>query len=257
MDNAWETVLARLHLRAILPVIEDIAPVDQVIKELTAGWNVRIQFQMAGGDPATTLIFQNGTLKTSREKVPGPKVVLTFKDARFVNEVFQNKTKKSPTPNIVALGHLSKLLKLDQVLGRLEHYLRPEEAFLKDPDNLKFCVELTLKVLAYGIKEVAEHDPEMRPVVEHLPNGTIEIRVKEGPAVHASIKDGIFSPGIGPAEKPNAVLEIQDLETAWKMLQGDLDLFAAVGSSRIKIRGLVPLLDGINPLLDRLSLYLA
>jgi len=137
LDNAWETVLARLHLRAILPVIEDIAPVDQVIKELTAGWNVRIQFQMAGGDPATTLIFQNGTLKTSREKVPGPKVVLTFKDARFVNEVFQNKTKKSPTPNIVALGHLSKLLKLDQVLGRLEHYLRPEEAFLKDPDNLK------------------------------------------------------------------------------------------------------------------------
>ena len=116
---------------------------------------------------------------------------------------------------------------------------------------------MTLKVLAYGIKEVAEHDPEMRPVVEHLPNGTIEIRVKEGPAVHASIKDGIFSPGIGPAEKPNAVLEIQDLETAWKMLQGDLDLFAAVGSSRIKIRGLVPLLDGINPLLDRLSLYLA
>ena len=36
-------------LRAILPVIEDIAPVDQVIKELTAGWNVRIQFQMPVG----------------------------------------------------------------------------------------------------------------------------------------------------------------------------------------------------------------
>ncbi len=257
MENANQNVLARLHLGAILPLLEDIAAYDPEIREATGDWNVTLQFQLPGGDPATALEFKQGKLIAHRIGVKGSKVTLTFKDARFLNEVFQGRSKKSPRPNLQGLFHLKKLTGLDPVLGKLEHYLKPSAELLQNPETFDFCARLNLYALAYGIKVVGEHDPEMSPVVSHLPDGVLEIRVTGGPSAHIGVKEGQFFPGRGPAEKPNAVLEISDLNTAWAMLQGTLDLYAAVGSEKIKLRGNLPLLDGINPLLDRLALYLS
>lgn len=135
--------------------------------------------------------------------------------------------------------------------------MKPDEKLLEDNNSLEQCVRLTLYAMAFGVKEIGEHDPEMKPLAEHLPDGLVEIRVKGGPAVHITVKKGTFTPARGRAEKPSAYLEIADMETAWNMVQGTLDQYAAIGSGKIKIRGLIPLIDGINPILDRLSIYMA
>lgn len=257
MENANQNVLARLHLGAILPLLEDIAAYDSLVHEATGDWNVTLQFQLPGGDPATALEFKQGKLQAHRTGVKGSKVTLTFKDARFLNDLFQGRSKKSPRPNLQGLFHLKKLTGLDPVLGRLEYYLKPSAELLQNPETFDFCTRLNLYALAYGIKVVGEHDPEMSAVVSHLPDGVLEIRVTAGPSAHIGVKQGRFFPGRGPAKRANAVLEIADLDTAWAMLQGSLDLYAAVGSEKIKLRGNLPLLDGINPLLDRLTLYLS
>lgn len=256
MENANQNVLARLHLGAILPLLEEVAAYDPMIGEATAGWNVTLQFQLPGGDPATALAFQNGKLKAHRGGVRGSKVTLTFPDARTLNDLFQGRGKKTPRPNLQGLFHLKKLMNLDPVLGRLEYYLRPSAELLLKPETLDFCTTLNLYALAFGLKVLGEHDPEMKPVISHLPDGTLEIRVCNGPSAHITVKDNRFTPGKGPAEKPNAILEIADLNTAWALLQGALDIYAAVGCEKIRLKGNLPLLDGINPLLDRLALYL-
>lgn len=257
MNRDQSMVLARLHLGAILPLLEDIAARDSLVRETIAGWDFPLQFRLAGGDPATTLVFKKGTVTAHRGEFKGFPPALTFKDSSFLNEVFQGKTQKNPTPNLPAIFKARQLMQVDRVLGRLEHYLKPEPELLNDPENFAFCVKITLYATAFGIKEVGEHDPEIRPVALNLPGGTVEMRVAGGPAAHLTVKQGFFEVRRGPAEKPNATLEFADLRTAWNTFQGNMDTFAAVGSGKMKIRGFVPLLEGINPLMDRLAYYLS
>ncbi|HPU01932.1 MAG: hypothetical protein GX890_01895 [Firmicutes bacterium] len=257
MNRDQSMVLARLHLGAILPLLEDVAEYDPVVQEAISGWNFALQFRLAGGDPSTTLVFKDGRVTVQRDGSKGFTPALTFKDAEFLNEVFQGRTQKSPRPNLAGIFKARQLMQLDKVLGRLEHYLKPQPETLADPETFAFCVRLTLYAVAFGIKEVGEHDPEVRPIVLELPDGTVEMRIVNGPAAHLVVKGGRFEAQRGPAEKPNAILEIADLQTAWDTFQGNIDTFGAVGSGRIRLRGLIPLVEGINPLMDRLAYYLS
>jgi len=250
-------VLARLHLGAILPLLEDVAAYDPVVGEAIAGWNFALQFRLAGGDPATTLVFKDGRVTAHRGGSKGFTAALTFKNADFLNEVFQGRTQKSPLPNLAGIFRAKQLMQIDKVLGRLEHYLKPQPETLADPEKFAFCVRITLYAVAFGIKEVGEHDPEVRPIVMELPDGTVEMRVEKGPSAHLTVKGGNFEAQRGPADNPNAILEFADLQTAWDTFQGNIDTFSAVGSGRIKLRGFIPLIEGVNPLMDRLAYYLS
>ena len=252
-----QDVLAGIYLKAVVPLLEDIAEIDEKIRETVKDWNFNLQFQLPGGLHASSLLFREGNITALREKSPGPAAVLTFSDAATLNAVFQGRSDKSPRPNLVGLLHLKKLLKVDSLLKRIEFYLKPDQALLSDPGFFSSCVRLTLYAMAYGVKIVGEEDPNMIPLAHALPDGTVEIRVKDGPAVHLIVENGVFQPFKGQAAEPGAYLEFADLQTAWDMLQGNIDKFGAIGARKIKIRGLIPLIEGIDPLLDRLSLYLA
>lgn len=257
MEAVKELVLARIYLRAIIPLLEDISEFDSETQQIIKGWSKPIQFQLAGEDAAVTLSFRQGKVFALRDKINKSRITLTFSNAETLNAIFQGRSKKSPRPNLTGLLHLKKLLQVDPLLKRIEYYMKPDEKLLEDHNSLEQCVRLTLYAMAFGVKEIGEHDPEMKPLAEHLPDGLVEIRVIDGPAVHITVKNGVFTPARGRAEKPSAYLEIADMETAWNMVQGTLDQYAAIGSGKIKIRGLIPLIDGINPILDRLSIYMA
>ncbi len=252
-----QDVLAALYLKAVIPLLEDLAEIDDAVAGVVKDWNFNLQFQLPGGLHASSLLFQGGKVEALRAKAPGAAAVLTFSDAETLNAVFQGFSDKSPRPNLYGLFHLRKLLKVDSILKRIEYYLKPNESLLDDRAFFSHCVRLTLYAMAYGVKIVGEEDPEMIPLARGLPEGTLEIRVVDGPAVHLVVENGVFSPFKGRAEEPCAYLEFADLQTAWDMLQGRVDKFGAIGSRKIKIRGLIPLIENIDPLLDRLSLYLA
>lgn len=260
MDATRQSVLARLHLGAVLPLLEDVVAHDPRAGELVTGWQLALRFQLPGGRPATALVFQDGKLTVPAEP-PGkggpPQVSLTFRDAAHLNAVFQGTSSQNPRPGLAALFHIKELGKLNALLSRLACYMKPSAELLQDPAEFQFCVMLNLYGLVFGIRQIGENDPDMKPVVRHLPEGVVEFRVMgNGPVAHLKVASGIFSPGRGPASGANAVLEIRDCATAWAMLQGRLDLFSAVGAGIIRLRGYIPLLDGINPLMDRLSWYL-
>lgn len=144
MNRDQSMVLARLHLGAILPLLEDIAAYDAATREAIAGWVFPLQFRLSGGDPATTLVFDNGTVTAHRGKFKGCPPALTFKDSFFLNEVFQGKTEKNPTPNLPGIFKAKQLMQIDRVLGRLEYYLKPEPELLDNPETFAFCVRVTL-----------------------------------------------------------------------------------------------------------------
>ena len=257
MEAIKELVLARIHLRAVIPLLEDISEFDTTVGQIIKDWKMPIQFQLPGGEAATTLSFRQGKIVALRDKINASRITLTFSNAETLNAIFQGRSKKSPRPNLTGLFHIKQLLKVDPLLKRIEYYMKPGQEILEDEKTFEQCVRLTLNALAFGVKEIGEHDPEMKPLAKNLPDGVVEIRVVAGPAVHLAVNKGLFTPAKGRAEKPNAYLEFDDLQTAWDMVQGNLDQYAAIGSGKIKIRGLIPLIDGINPILDRLSIYMA
>lgn len=257
MNQVHSMVMARLHLGAILPLLEDVSAYDSAVRKAIAGWDFALQFRLKESDAATTLVFKDERVTASRGRIDGFHPALTFKDAAFLNDVFQGRAQKSPAPNLAGIFKAKQLMQVDKVLDRLEHYLKPQPETIADPESFAFCVRITLYAMAFGIKEVGEHDPEVRPIALDLPDGTVEMRVADGPAAHLVVKDGKFEPHRGPAEKPNAYLEFADLQTAWNTFQGNLDTFAAVGSGKVKLRGFIPLLEGVNPLMDRLAYYLS
>ncbi len=252
-----ESVLAAIYLKAVVPLLEDIAEIDEEVRDIIKDWNFNLQFQLPGGLHASSLLFKEGTVEAWRARSPGPAAVLTFSNAATLNAVFQGKSDKSPRPNLYGLFRLKELLKVDSLLKKIEYYLEPDEDLLSDPEAFSNCVRLTLYAMVYGVKVIGEEDPDMIPLARNLPRGIVEIRVKDGPAVHLEVENGLFNPGKGRAVEPCAYLEFEDLQSAWIMLQGEMDQFAAIGSKKVKIRGLIPLIDGINPILDRLSLYLS
>ncbi|HOX37701.1 MAG TPA: hypothetical protein PL033_06905 [Candidatus Brocadiia bacterium] len=256
MQNSTDMVRARLHLGAVLPRIAEVAARDKAAQDIIRGWNMVTQFQLPGGDPATALIFKDGKLTAQPGDYGGAKVTLTFPDAPTLNAVFQGKSKQQPRPSVNAVFHASKLKKLDGLLARLDYYLRPSAEMLKDPEQFAFVVELTLTVLTCGLKYVGENDREARPVVAHMPEGTLEIRVPGGPTTHIEHRAGKFNPAKGSAARPNAILELRDMDTAWRMLQNKVDFFAAVGLGEVRLKGSIALLDPISLLMDRLDIYL-
>lgn len=259
MDASRELVLARLHLGAVLPLLEDIVRFDETARRIVNDWNVTLQFRLPEKQAATALIFRNGILTAAiepdRAQKP-PTVNLTFRDPDHVNAVFGGQSYKNPRPGLCAVLHLRELKEVPNLLSRLAFYMCPSTEMLKEPSVFRFCVMLNLYALAFGIKQVGEHDPDMEPVTLRLPEGTIEFRIENGPVANLGVSYRRFSPARGPAARPSAVLEIKDNQTAWRMLHGQLDMSAAAGAGDIRLHGYIPLLYGINPIMDRLALYL-
>lgn len=78
------------------PLLEDVAAYDPVVGEAIAGWNFALQFRLSGGDPSTTLVFEEGRVTAYRGQFKGYPATLTFKNADFLNDVFQGRTKRAP-----------------------------------------------------------------------------------------------------------------------------------------------------------------
>ena len=253
----YDQFVARLHLHAVLPLLEEIVEADDEARALAGEWDHTIQFHAAGGIGAH-LAFRDGSLKVGRGKTGKPTIALWFKSAADLNRMFTGKGFVLP---IVwkGLWHPLLLRGFTKLSNRLERYMRaPEEEVLRDERVLKLVVKLQLYAMVFGLKEVGENDPAVSGYVKDTPNGTVEFRIlPDGPVAHLVVRDGLLSPAKGPALRPNLIMELKDHRTAYELFQGRLDTLAAVGACDIKLRGLIPLIDGLSPAMDRLDIYLS
>ncbi|MFC1890619.1 hypothetical protein ACFL4G_12775 [Thermodesulfobacteriota bacterium] len=253
----YDQILARLHLHAVLPLLEEIVAADDEASAMVARWDHTIQFHAVGGIGAH-LTFRDGSLQVGRGKIRKPTIALWFKSAADLNRMFTGDGFVLP---IVwkGLWHPMLLRGFTKLSKRLEHYMRaPEEKVLGDEKILALVVKLQLYAMVFGLKEVGENDPAVSGYVKDTPNGTAEFRIMpDGPVAHLSVRDGLLSPSRGPALRPNLIMEIKDYRVAYELFQGRLDTLAAVGACDIKLRGQIPIIDGLSPSMDRLDVYLS
>lgn len=253
-----QTILARLHLHAVLPALEDLAALSPETRQLAAGWKFSLRLALLNGPSATLSSPGDGRLVVTPGDTAPARLVLRFLTASQLNRTFLNQGAFPPLPTggfwrVLGVRTFIKLTKqLDRVLQATP------DALANEPFRL-LHLRLLFRVLVGAVPIVAETDGVSRHTLSHTPPGTVELRVPGLRLVgHLRWAKGRMTSALGPAPdaRPDAVITFVDLPTADDALLGRLDPNAAVGLGRVDVRGLIPLADGLSVVMDRVEGYI-
>lgn len=246
-------VKARCNLFAVLRGIEYLVEHDSECVELVKGKNLSIQFNVKNG-PSGNLSFKDGKAEMKEGKHRST-ILLFFTSPDHFNKMIDGTGNPIPLKGFTKIGFLTgPFMKL---ADKLNYYLRPEGDLLKDPEYFKMNTELTAYAAFFALAEIGNYDRIGQMSAHHMPDGLLQVRVEGGIGIQISVKGGKLSCKKGHHDDPRAILSFNDLETAHKILNGQLDTYSGLGNGSMGMRGFIPMLDNMNPLLDLVPLYLS
>lgn len=250
-----DLLVARLNLHAVLQNIEDLVRLDPEMAEFSRSWNTSIQFSVFRG-PAAYLEFKNGFCRHGIGTHPLPAIRLFFLSPGHLNRMFKNEAMPIPLKGFNQLG----FLKTDfaKLTARLEYYLKPPSPIPDDPAYINIRTTMMLNTAVHAARELALLEPTCMKVAAATPPGVIQIGVlPDGPYAHLSMASGAVTAAKGPATKPSATMTFRDTRAAYALLSGQQDSFLAVAEGDVMLHGLLPMIDNIGLIFDRVEKYLA
>jgi hypothetical protein len=251
---SYELLKANLNLYAVLQNLEDLVEYDPEINKMAKDWKVSIQFLVKNG-PKLFIEFKDGKCRVGRGKIKRPSVKLFFFSPKHLNSMMDGNGNPIPLKGFTKLGFLTK--DFPKVTDKLEYYLKPTDELLKDKKYLEMNTRLTLNTAAFAVPEIALLDPEGKKSAPHISNGAIVMKIlPKGPAIHILAKDGNFIPGKGEVDDPTSFMSMKNVKLANEFLNGKIDPFTAIASGDVQIKGLIPQIDSLSLILDRIPFYL-
>ena len=258
----FQSLLARLHLLAVLPALQDLVQLSPEARALAQGWNFSLRLRLGGPHGATATLVSpgDGSLTVHGHSDVPAKLTLRFLSAAQLNRTFLNRRALPPLPtagfwNVARVGPFTKLAKL------LDGVLQPApDVLVRDAALREIHLRLLFRVLLGAIPVLAEGDPVARHTLSHTPDGTAEIRAPGMDLVGwTKWSRGRMSGGLGTLPGggiPDVAITFVDRSTVEAALLGTLDPNAAVGHGKVVVQGLVPLADSLGVVMDRVERYL-
>ena len=252
-----QTVLARCNLFGVFGAIPQLLRLDEKAYDLVKKHRVSIGFLIKGG-PSATLRFDKGEA-TLTEGCRGATIKLYFPSPKKFNDMIDGKGMPIPIGGFHRLGFLLK--EFMQLTDILTAYLRPKEGTLEDPDFLKRSTKLMLRVIAGAVTEIGNHDTIGKFSASNIVDGDIMLRIgdleADGTALAIGAKDHTLSLLTDLPKTAFSEMQFADYETARALFDGKINAVAAVGTGRVRIKGMISQIDNVNRILDRVSIYLA
>ncbi len=250
-----DLIKANLNLYAVLKNLEDLCEFDRDMKKLISSWDISIQFTVRKG-PRAWVRFRDGTCSVSRSKMNNPSIILFFTSPAHLNRMFDGKGNPIPLKGFTKLPFLSR--EFSKLTDRLSFYLKPTDDLIKDKGYFEMNTRLTLNTAAFALPEIAESDPTGLKIASKIPDGTVEMKIlPRFHGVHIVFHNGRAIASKGSGENLMALMEMKNLSVAGDFLNGRSDPFTAIASGDVSIRGIVPMLDSMSMLLDRVQHYLS
>ena len=247
-----ERVTSNMHLYAVLPRLGDMARLDENARALARKIKGVLEFRVANG-PQVFLRFADGEITTSRTPLKGPTITLWFHSCGQLNALFAGEdVKPLPLKGLLRIGQLGAFTQLTELLTR---YLKPSDEDLADPAFRLKHVELSLLVGLAAAGEVVL-DPAVGRVVAAMHDGSIQYRVHGGPSAYVVMAGGATRVSPGTLPEPTSTIELRDVDFTVGLIKGEVDTFAAMGKTDIRITGSIPLADEFNTLFDRVGQYI-
>lgn len=257
--SARPAITAALHLKAVLPCMEDLARLSPEARAVISGWNLRLRFTSLRGGPTTNLDIQNDTITSpfSSASTDLPTLSVVFSSPQQVVNMFENKGVALPLPVGNPL-HMPRLMEFKKLADLLQQYLRPSTPDLDDEAFLRNHATMLLGLMTRACAVLTTSEEESHHLMQEGPRGTALFCIKElEPCRWIRWNGSKCSSGNGePDDEPDVRITFRNPQILFLASQQQLDPLATVGKGDVTVEGLVPLADTLSLVMDRISLYL-
>jgi hypothetical protein len=221
-------ILARIMLRAAVPLAKVLVEDDPKMREKYRGFNKIVQFEVKGNDDLITqLKFEDGIPKPIFERDENPDVAFIFKSAKQLNAFFAG---KPAIPKIKGLTKIGVLLKVVPLLLGLTLLLPTK--LPKDPDKKRLKVKLLFYMLSSGLSQMNKAGYEdFNEFTRKMPDRVVQWScLPDGPYAYLRIKLGKTKAGRGQYTRRRPFIDMQfnGVDNAIKVLTNQVDLVQAI-----------------------------
>lgn len=250
-------VLSRLYLHAVLPCLSALVKHDRIAHDIVGSLSAAIVFRIRGG-PAVTIRLANGAATYERGAARAPSVVLLFFSDRHLNAFFGGHGWAMPLP-VWGAWRLALLARFTRLTDRLTAVMDGHAEVLESAEGRALHAQLSLIVAGLGLCPLASGDGPARAALAQAPMGLacFTIEGAQNSTVWFDHGPDACDAGWGePPREPDVAISFVDYAVAYSALREEIDTIAAIGAGQIKVVGLIPLADGVNLAMERLSDYL-
>lgn len=247
--------MAYVNMYGVLATLENLSAMDDEAKAILAELKgpVSLCFSVKGGPCATFHFTREGCRMTEGDA--GCTCKMHFGSPEAFNALIDSSKPGIPVKNPVQV--LSFLLgPFTKLTNRLTELLRPSEEAMRDRAFFEKSTVLTLYTVSGAISALANNDSISKISAEYTVDGDVSLGVKDVAYVTIRVKDHRFTTIKAPCEKPRAIMEFADLDLAAGLFAGTVSTINEMCKGTIYLRGMISMLDNINRILDRVSVYL-
>lgn len=247
--------MAYVNMYGVLGTLENLCAVDDTAKQILSELKkpVSICFSVKNGPCCTFHFTKEGCRMTKGDS--GCSCKMSFSTPEAFNALIDNSKPGIPVKKPVQvltflLGPFTKLT------DRLTALLRPSEEALQDRAFFEESTILTLYTIAGAVSALANNDSISQISAEYTVDGEISLGIKDTVAVTLIVKDHRFTTVKAPSTNPRAIMEFATLDLAAGLFAGKVSTINEMCKGTIRVRGMISMLDNVNRILDRVSVYL-
>jgi hypothetical protein len=168
----------------------------------------------------------------------------------------RRKGSSDPTKGIAQIGFLTGTF--SALAKRLEFYLRADSRALEDDEIFRIHTRLLGYVAFHALSPIANRgSPGQQLFQPHPGRGHPQLRAGEEFALFIRAKDGVLESRRGYSENARCSLWFADLRALFEVLTSGRNIFDLIGLGRAGMDGFIPMVDYLNPVLDRIPAYVS
>lgn len=251
-----QKALAYANMYGVLGALENLCGLDSKAKEILKEIKkpVSVCFDVKDG-PCRTFNFDTDGCKIT-EGSGGCNCKMNFSSPEKFNLMISDGKPGIPVKGIIRfLKFLTGTF--TALTDRLEELLRPSDEALKDRTFFEESTLLTLYTIAGAISGLANTDSIAMISAGNTVDGDVSLGIKDSVSVTVRVKDGHFTTIKAPAVNPRAIMEFADIDLAYGLFGGKVSTINEMCKGNIRLAGVLSMVDNINRILDRVSLYLS
>ena len=247
--------MAYVNMYGVLGTLENLCAVDDIAKSILAQLKkpVSLCFSVKNGPFCTFHFTARGCAMTEGDE--GCTAKMQFGSPEAFNALIDSAKPGIPVKNPVQV--LTFLMgPFTRLTDRLTQLLRPDPEAMKDRAFFEESTILTLYTISGAISALANHDSISRISAGYTVDGEISLGIRDCAAVTILVKDHRFTTVKKPSAKPRAIMEFASIDLAAGLFAGKVSTINEMCKGTIYLRGMISMLDNVNRILDRVSVYL-
>ena len=247
--------MAYVNMYGVLGSLENLFQLDQEAQTVLTNLKkpVSLCFSVKDGPCCTFHFTHEGCRMTEGET--GSTCKMSFSSPEAFNNLIDHSKPGIPTKNPVQV--LAFLLgPFTKFTDRLNDILRPSEEAMKDRAFFEKSTTLTLYTIAGAISALANHDSISMISADYTVDGDISLGIKDTAYITLRVRDKHFTTIKERCQNPRAIMEFADLDLAAGLFAGKVSTINEMCKGTIYLRGMISMLDNVNRILDRVSVYL-